>query len=221
MKRVNNRRPPRPKKLTAIDRRIAHLVATATIVFQEFGYDATSMEMIADRAGVTRRTVYNHFPNKEALFAKIVEASAQKLIETVELADDPTVPTEQQLVRYCEAIATTMIKPERLGVIRLLMDVSRRHLLKDLRGSPTEPFVAALSEHLAVLNKRGELHIPDTRRAAHILLGVSILQPQRLLIGLTNKRSIEPEIRKTIREAVEMFCQYYAGKKRSAKRAAR
>src|SRR3954469_25555921 len=50
-------------------------VAVINAAIQEFlaaGFDATSMDRVAARAGVSKRTVYNHFPSKEALFAAIL-----------------------------------------------------------------------------------------------------------------------------------------------------
>ncbi|WP_042271470.1 TetR/AcrR family transcriptional regulator [Paraburkholderia heleia] len=62
--------PPTPQRLT--DRKRAAIVAAAIDEFLAFGFDATSMDRIAARAGVSKRTVYNHFPSKEALFAAIL-----------------------------------------------------------------------------------------------------------------------------------------------------
>ncbi|WP_322034052.1 TetR/AcrR family transcriptional regulator [Paraburkholderia sp. J76] len=59
-----------PQRLT--DRKRAAIVAAAIDEFLAFGFDATSMDRIAARAGVSKRTVYNHFPGKEALFASIL-----------------------------------------------------------------------------------------------------------------------------------------------------
>jgi AcrR family transcriptional regulator len=43
------------------------LVAAALELFSEHGYDAATMEMVADRADLARTTVFNHFPRKDAL----------------------------------------------------------------------------------------------------------------------------------------------------------
>ena len=59
-----------PLRLT--DRKRAAVIAAAIDEFLAAGFDATSMDRIAARAGVSKRTVYNHFPSKEALFAAIL-----------------------------------------------------------------------------------------------------------------------------------------------------
>ncbi|HEV3431092.1 MAG TPA: TetR/AcrR family transcriptional regulator [Paraburkholderia sp.] len=59
-----------PQRLT--DRKRAAILEAAIEEFLGAGYDATSMDRIAARASVSKRTVYNHFPSKEALFAAIL-----------------------------------------------------------------------------------------------------------------------------------------------------
>ncbi|MDR3098827.1 MAG: TetR/AcrR family transcriptional regulator [Paraburkholderia sp.] len=59
-----------PQRLT--DRKRAAILEAAIEEFLAAGYDATSMDRIAARASVSKRTVYNHFPSKEALFAAIL-----------------------------------------------------------------------------------------------------------------------------------------------------
>lgn len=46
-----------------------HLAATAFALFEAHGYDAVTMEQIAAQADVSKGTLYNHFPVKEALLA--------------------------------------------------------------------------------------------------------------------------------------------------------
>jgi len=59
-----------PQRLT--DKKRAAIVDAAVQEFIASGFDATSMDRIAARAEVSKRTVYNHFESKEALFAEIL-----------------------------------------------------------------------------------------------------------------------------------------------------
>ncbi len=53
------------KRLQTLD----HLAQTAWRLFETLGYDAVTMEQIAAQADVSKGTLYNHFPVKEALLA--------------------------------------------------------------------------------------------------------------------------------------------------------
>lgn len=59
-----------PQRLT--DRKRTAIVEAAIEEFLAAGYDASSMDRIAARAGVSKRTIYNHFPGKETLFTAIL-----------------------------------------------------------------------------------------------------------------------------------------------------
>jgi TetR/AcrR family transcriptional regulator, regulator of autoinduction and epiphytic fitness len=62
--------PSPPPRLT--DRKRAAIIEAAIDEFRLAGYEATSMDRIATRAGTSKRTVYNHFPSKEVLFTEIL-----------------------------------------------------------------------------------------------------------------------------------------------------
>src|SRR5690606_882915 len=59
-----------PQRLT--DRKREAIIQAAIAEFRAHGFDITSMDKIAATAGVSKRTVYNHFPSKEELFAEIL-----------------------------------------------------------------------------------------------------------------------------------------------------
>jgi TetR/AcrR family transcriptional regulator of autoinduction and epiphytic fitness len=63
---------PRTPHQRLSDRKRLAIVDAAIEEFLASGYDATSMDRIAARASVSKRTVYNHFPSKEVLFAAIL-----------------------------------------------------------------------------------------------------------------------------------------------------
>jgi AcrR family transcriptional regulator len=77
-------------------------------LFAERGFEATSVEEIAAKAGVSKPVVYEHFGGKEGLYAVIVDREMQKLLGMVEGAlteDHPRRLLEQAalaLLTYIE-----------------------------------------------------------------------------------------------------------------------
>ena len=63
---------PNPRKRLT-DRKREAIMRAAVDEFRTAGYEATSMDRIAAAAGVSKRTVYNHFPSKEELFGQMLE----------------------------------------------------------------------------------------------------------------------------------------------------
>ena len=70
------------QRLTRSDRRV-QLMEVARKIFASKGYDASSAEEIASRAGVSKPIVYEHFGSKEGLYAAIVEREMDDLVGRV------------------------------------------------------------------------------------------------------------------------------------------
>lgn len=88
--------PAAPARLT--DRKRLAILDAAMAEFRAHGFDGTSMDRVAAAAGASKRTVYNHFPSKDALFVEIVRHLWQRGISEVSLAYSPARPLREQLV---------------------------------------------------------------------------------------------------------------------------
>lgn len=96
------------------------LLDAAFSAFMEHGYAGASTLEIATRARVSKRELYAHFRNKEALFAAGIEASAPRIKNPVEL---PAIANREVLVealkRYGVATLSGVTEPHVLAVFRL------------------------------------------------------------------------------------------------------
>jgi TetR/AcrR family transcriptional regulator of autoinduction and epiphytic fitness len=84
-----------PQRLT--DRKREAIIQAAITEFRANGFDITSMDKIAATAGVSKRTVYNHFPSKEELFAEILNQLWARVTDAQETAYRPDLPLRDQL----------------------------------------------------------------------------------------------------------------------------
>ncbi len=69
-------------RMTGAQRR-RQLIEVARGVFAERGYDAASIEEIAQRAAVSKPVVYEHFGGKEGLYAVVVDREVETLLTTI------------------------------------------------------------------------------------------------------------------------------------------
>jgi TetR/AcrR family transcriptional regulator of autoinduction and epiphytic fitness len=84
-----------PQRLT--DRKRQAIIQAAINEFRDNGFEITSMDKIAATAGVSKRTVYNHFPSKEELFAEILNQLWIRLTAEQETDYRPDLPLREQL----------------------------------------------------------------------------------------------------------------------------
>ena len=88
--------PASPSRLT--DRKRQAIVDAAVAEFRSNGFDATSMDKIAATAGVSKRTVYNHFPSKDDLFAHILQQLWDSTAALQACRYNPAQPLRAQLL---------------------------------------------------------------------------------------------------------------------------
>src|SRR5438132_14251031 len=65
------------------DQRRLQLLDVARDRFGEKGFNATSMDEIAEAAGVTKPVLYQHFPSKRALYVELLEETGRQLLSTL------------------------------------------------------------------------------------------------------------------------------------------
>jgi AcrR family transcriptional regulator len=82
------------RRLSASERR-AQLIDVGRTVFAKRGYEATSMEEIADRAKVSKPIVYEHFGGKEGLYAVVVDREMDYVVRRIVEAIGQGTPRER------------------------------------------------------------------------------------------------------------------------------
>lgn len=81
-------------------RLIQRIVEAASVLFREPGYEQTTMEMIAEKAEVSRETLFNYFPSKTALLVPIANELYEQLVQPDVLAYLETQPTTLEVLRF-------------------------------------------------------------------------------------------------------------------------
>lgn len=78
--------PVSPRRRLARVDRSAQLVRVAAAVFAEHGVTAVSMDAVAERAGVTKPVLYDHFGSRDGLLAAVVQQAGRELRELTSAA---------------------------------------------------------------------------------------------------------------------------------------
>ena len=101
----------------------AAILDGAIDVFINMGYELASMDKIAETAGVSKRTVYNHFGSKENLFQAIVDDFLAQRQSLKTITYNPGKSLEEQLLAFANAEIFLIDSPKRLGISRFLTRV--------------------------------------------------------------------------------------------------
>ena len=109
------------ESLTLSEQKHLDILEAAKAAFLERGFDNVSMDSIADRASVSKRTVYNHFENKDALFEAITEQLIMHVKGGLRVDYDPSKSLEEQLRTIAELQVRMSEDEDMLRTARMLL----------------------------------------------------------------------------------------------------
>src|SRR5262245_33887102 len=180
------RRPdPRADDPRVVRSRAAVLDAARTLFLQK-GYAGTTMEEIAARAGLTKRTLYNNYADKDALFTQIVtEVIAYAETFARGLHEEFTVGISAANLRTrlddlaCR-LALAIMRPEVVALRRLLIGEARAFPAFGAKYFDRAPgqVLDALASGFEHMGKSGLLRVADAQIAAeqfaYLVVGESL-----------------------------------------------
>jgi len=165
-------RPGRPVVMPPGERR-RRIMQAAEDLFGARGYAAVSMDDIAQRCEMSKKTLYEVFASKEDLLkALIADVEAYPLSESPDDASDPAEALRSTL----RMLARFVLSSRHINVSRLVISESAnapevaRHYYEQgmMRGK------GLLTARLAALKRRGLIAVDDVEAAADMLFGASI-----------------------------------------------
>ena len=77
------------------------VINTARDLFQKYGYKKVSMDEIAKTSGVTKKTIYTYFKDKDSMFLYFIEEELQKMKRKIEKKNNSDLP-------FIEVVATNL-----------------------------------------------------------------------------------------------------------------
>ena len=106
-----------PKRDTS--RKHHEILDAAVREFQAVGYENTSMDRIAESAGASKRTVYNHFTSKEKLLSHLLDEMWERAQQAIHVKYDPLKPLDIQLLIMIGAEIEALCKREYMDLARV------------------------------------------------------------------------------------------------------
>lgn len=201
---------------TRIKRSQAKILTAAENVFLRNGFMCTNMDAVAEKAGVSKQTVYAHFKSKEALFIQVVEqmtgGAAHDIGEDVE--DDYEGRSVRDFLTNAAIDQLIVVMTPRLMRLRRMVigEVERfPELGKSLYDNGPQRSIGRIAKAIAHYSRLGELRETDPYKAATHFNWLVMGAPTNaaMLLGDTAIPS-KAELRNHARESVEIFLAAFA-----------
>jgi AcrR family transcriptional regulator len=175
-------RPSRLESAQLSDR----ILDVATALFLGDGFRATSIEAVARRAGISKRTFYHRFRGKEVLFEAVVRRLVARWTPPFDAALFEGPSLAETLHRAAEYMLRVALTPEALALHRMVIAEAPRfpgpaRILHELGAAAGIERVARLLEHEIA---SGALRAIDPRFAAEQFILMVVDGPRRRALGL-------------------------------------
>jgi AcrR family transcriptional regulator len=163
-----------------------HLIEVATRLFATHGYDGTSIEMVLVESGVSRGSLYHHFPGKEALFLAVFEALGVRIgadmTAAIQGAADP--------IEMLRTAAITWIRQAGDPVVQQIMLIDAQAVLGWQRWRELdEPALAMIRHALGYAAEAGAVDPRHVDVFAHIVMAT--LNEVAMMITLAGDSAAE------------------------------
>jgi AcrR family transcriptional regulator len=181
-------------------------------LFQQRGYGNVSMDEIAKIAGVSKATIYSHFPDKAELFASLMRTKCAMSWVRTELDERPAGPDDVRPCLLDLGQSYIEVLCEKGTGTRIVIAEGRRfpELAEIFYEHGPKASRDALKRYLDRACAAGVLSIPDTDRAANQFY--ALLRDDtylRVLLDLPIKDA-KAELHATVVSAVDMFLRAHA-----------
>lgn len=190
------------------------ILDVATELFLAEGYGVTSIEAVARRARISKRTFYHRFPDKAALFGAVVHRIIERLRPPAETPLYEGGSLEEILRRLARLMLRAALAPMAVALNRLMLAEAQRFpelaAIAAREGSRAEAVrrIAALLEREA---RAGGFAVDRAEFAAAQFLHMVITLPQRRALGLGEPMT-EAELEIWADDCVDLFldgCRYW------------
>jgi AcrR family transcriptional regulator len=181
------------------------IIDTARELLLENGFDRTSINQVAERAGVTKRTIYVKVGDKEALLTAVVDDVLRSA--RGKLADPGLgAPTRDRLVAFGNSLVALSLEPDILRLYGLMLNESRRfpflaaRLQARFADSSVLRLTAIFDEEVAA----GRLVVHRPEQTARLLAFMVLGDPQRSAL-LDPEPMTAQECRDWVEGAIDLF----------------
>jgi AcrR family transcriptional regulator len=157
------------------------IVQTAALAFQTEGYAGAGIADVAQRAGVSTKTLYRLVPTKADLFKMVIADRIGRFMSAIHEPDGATSDLVTGLKRILIAYANLILDPEVVAVYKLVFAESGRfpEIAEAFYQGAVQRTRSAMAGWLDRQRERGLIAIEDPDAVAGMLRGMMVMEPQR------------------------------------------
>lgn len=155
---------------------VERILAAAESLFAEHGFDAVSMNAIAEAAGVCKANVFHHFISKNELYLAVLRNACRDATQQLDDLGNEQQPLTARLPQFARAHLENLLEHAQVArlMLRELLSDNPRHgqeLAEKVYGEKFSRFVAILRAGQQAGELRADI---DPAMVATVLLGANV-----------------------------------------------
>lgn len=191
--------------------RIQRVLDAAVAQFLQTGFDRTSMDSVAQEAGVSKATLYSYYPSKDELFAAVVATLSDRVAAMAVNHDlDPSDPKDA-LIRLGTQFLLLMRDEQVVAQQRVLFNLAgtQEKVCRAFYDHGPARIIQGIAKYLEAAHQAQSLHVDQPLVAADqflsMLLGAANF---RVMLGLGRADAVQEQTH--INACVETFLRAFA-----------
>lgn len=109
-------------------KKISQIIKNATKVFASKGYDGASVNVIAQKSGISKKNMYYYTGDKEALYNQVVTEQLNNAIKHVKIETTDRLTPEEKIKKFIEGVAQVANMPELHSIVIIELLTGGKHL---------------------------------------------------------------------------------------------
>lgn len=189
------------------------IIDAAYDLLVELGFQATTLDKVAQRAKISKLSIYRRFENKEALFGAAIAAHCRQFAPLA-LVEGVDGSAEDQLMAVGSSLLRTLLSPDVRGVEAMIMaDKTNQKSLGKLHYEAGPAYVIAQIEALLRrLHAKAVLNVPDPLQSARLFAALFKGSDLLMIARFDEARAgDDDEIESYCRSAVALFIAAHGG----------
>ena len=145
----------------------------------EHGFDGMSLQMVADRVGLHKSTLFHHFRGKEELAQEVLLGVSQRLLDRIQPIIEKEPPNLEQILRAADGMVDhfTEERSAARSLVRLMVASPDFALAVSSGEHPVERLLISITRWLDRARQAGVIRRVAVRHTLLNVMGIALLYP--------------------------------------------
>ncbi len=187
------------------------ILDAAQRLFYHKGFDETSLEMIINESGGSRRSIYDEFGNKKGLLMAVIQRQV-KLQTEILTSINRDLEAKEALNQVCFEFVKGMLSPALMSLFRLVVQqvIKFPELGEMVYQKGPMAGILPLVEYLQYLAEQNKIKADNFQFSAQMLIEMAKGPLHTRSLLLPDKLITDDEIKQQVTKAVDIFLSAHA-----------